>query len=262
MTVRIKISGPIIDNGDKWFYDWFDEDATCSNDVIKLLPDNGEDVEVIINSNGGLVDVGNEIYTALKLYNGKVTIDVVMAGSAASVIAMAGNPTRISPVGQIMIHNSSMGAWGDYRDMDKASEILQKTNQSISKAYQIKTGRSQEELLDRMNKVSWLTADEAKELGFVDEILFENERPVMVASADTGMISPKIINEMKRLRNRTSEITVEIPENKIKKMVDQAIEELTTKTIIEGKSLKELMVKENTENEKLQNENSFRQFLF
>ena len=135
MTVKIKINGPIISSDDKWFYDWFDMEATCPKDVLSKLPTNGEDVEVTINSYGGLVDMGNEIYTGLRAYSGKVIANVVMAGSAASIIAMAATQIKISPVGQIMIHNVSMGSQGDYHEMDKASEILQKANLSLANAY-------------------------------------------------------------------------------------------------------------------------------
>lgn len=182
MTV-INIRGPIIENGEKWIYDWFGEDATCPNDVINLLPGDGSEVSVIINSGGGYVHVGNEIYTALKSYKGKVTVDVIEACSAASVIAMAGNPTRITPVGQMMIHNVSAGVEGDHRSMDKMSVILQKADKSISAAYMLKTGLSQEELLNMMGDETWLTAEEAKEKGFVDEILFQDEQaPKLVAN--------------------------------------------------------------------------------
>ena len=133
MTVKIKINGPIISNDDKWFYDWLDMDATCPKDVLDLLPVENESVEVTINSYGGLVDMGNEIYTALRSYEGDVKVNIVMAGSAASIIAMAGNTVAISPVGQIMIHNVAMGAGGDYHVMDKASEILQKANSSLDR---------------------------------------------------------------------------------------------------------------------------------
>ena len=110
MTVKIKVNGPIISSDDKWFYDWFEMEATSPKDVLDLLPANhNEDVEVTINSNGGLVDMGNEIYTALRSYEGHVKVNIVMAGSAASIIAMAGNTVAISPVGQIMIHNVAMG---------------------------------------------------------------------------------------------------------------------------------------------------------
>ena len=123
MAKKLKINGPIISNDDKWFYDYFEMESTCPKDVIDNLPTTGEDVEVTINSYGGLVDMGNEIYTALRAYSGNVTANIVMAGSAASIIAMSADKVCMSPVGQIMIHNVSMGAQGDYHDMDKASEI-------------------------------------------------------------------------------------------------------------------------------------------
>lgn len=210
MTVKLKVNGPIIDNDDKWIYELFEMDATCPKDIVDSLPSNGEDVEITINSYGGLVDAGNEIYTALKLYNGPITIDVIMAGSAASIVAMAGNPTRISPVGQIMIHNVSMINRGDYHDMDKASEILKKSNESLANAYMIKTGLSQEDLLAKMDVETWLTADEAVELGFADEKLFQaEERPLLVANVGSGLLSKTAINKVKEMKNnKVANITV------------------------------------------------------
>lgn len=196
----IRVSGPIIENGQKWIYDWFEEDATCPNDVIKELTEDALPVTVIINSGGGYVDCGNEIYTALKSYAGQVTVVIIMAASAASVIAMGGDIVKITPPGQIMIHNVSMGTTGDYNEMDKCSEILKKTNRSIASAYQLKTGLAEEVLLDLMNQETWLTAQEAKEQGFVDEILFqENETKKFVASCK-DMLPENIINKMQELR--------------------------------------------------------------
>ncbi|MGY3766939.1 head maturation protease, ClpP-related [Vagococcus vulneris] len=219
MTTKIKINGPIVSNDDKWIYEWLEMDATSSNDVLSVLPDDGSDVEISINSYGGLVDAGNEIYTALMSYEGKVTINVIMAGSAASVIAMAGRPTKISPVGQIMIHNVSTGMGGDYHDMDKASEILKKANQSLSKAYQLKTGLSQEDILSKMDDETWLTADEAKKLGFVDDIMFESdERPVMVASGYNDVLPTTLINKVKEMKNQS------IDKDKMQNIIDQSVE--------------------------------------
>lgn len=97
---KINVKGPIISNDDKWIYDMLEMDSTAPKDVIDALPDDDSDIEVDINSGGGLVTAGSEIYTALMNYSGKVTVNIMgMAASAASVIAMAGNPTRISPVG-------------------------------------------------------------------------------------------------------------------------------------------------------------------
>ncbi|WP_091761506.1 head maturation protease, ClpP-related [Marinilactibacillus psychrotolerans] len=221
--MKIKINGPIISNDDKWIYDLFEIEATSPNDVVDKLVD-GEEVEISINSYGGLVDAGNEIYTALMGHNGPVNIDVVMAGSAASIIAMAGKPTRISPVGQIMIHNVSMMSAGDYHDMDKASEILQKANNSLSNAYVIKTGLSKEVVLAKMDEETWLTANEAKELGFVDEIMFENqERPLMVADAGAGLIPQNVIEKVKEMQNTKPAINVDLDAEKIADLVLEKI---------------------------------------
>lgn len=215
---QLKVSGPIISNSDKWFYDAMDWEATCANDITKEL--DGSDLEILVNSYGGLVDVGNEIYTALKSYTGKIKMNVVMAGSAASIIAMAGDTVAISPVGQIMIHNVHMGAGGDYHDMDKASEILQKANESLASAYQIKTGKSKEEVLALMDKETWLTAEEAKENGFADEIMFEtDEKAMLVANTGDAVIPSKVIAEVSRLKAQIKALEEQEKMNQTKKNV-------------------------------------------
>lgn len=232
MTVKIKVNGPIISNGDKWFYDWFEEEATCPNDVLGVLPDNNEDVELSINSYGGLLDSGNEIYTALRNYPGKVTANVIMAGSAASIIAMSADVVKMSPVGQIMIHNVQMGAGGDYHDMDKASEILQKSNKSIASAYEAKTGKSHEEILALMDRETWMTAQEAVELGFADDVMFESqEKPLLVASGANNMINPKIIAKVRELKNQQEKPVAEIKVNldEIHGYIDEKLNEIKNK---------------------------------
>ncbi|MDN5473985.1 MAG: Clp protease ClpP [Lactococcus lactis] len=213
MGKRLKINGPIISSNDKWFYDYFGMEATCPADVIDQLPESGEEIEVTINSYGGLVDVGNEIYTALRAYPGTVTANIVMAGSAASIIAMSADKVCMSPVGQIMIHNVAMGAQGDYHDMDKASEILVKANSSLANAYVIKTGKTKDEILKLMEAETWLTADEAVANSFADEIMFETkERPLLVADGGSGLVPQHIIQEMKDLK-----MQAELNEGKNKK---------------------------------------------
>lgn len=213
--MNISVKGPIIDSDDQWIYDWFEVEATSPKKVIDLINQakNNEDLEIEINSGGGSVFAGSEIYTALKSYSGKVTTKVVgLAASAASVIAMAGDKILISPTGQIMIHNASGGFGGDYRDMEKGAEILKNVNATISNAYRIKTGLSSDELLDMMNKETWLTPQQALEKKFVDEIMFTNDIK-LVASINNGMIPQEVINKMKmELKNK--ELPKE-PENDI-----------------------------------------------
>lgn len=207
MTTKINVKGPIISNDDKWLYDLLEMDSTSPKDVLDNLPKDGTDVEIDINSGGGLVDSGNEIYTALKAYSGKVTVNVVgVAASAASLIAMAGNPTRISPVGQIMIHNVA-GAWvGDYRDQAKLSEILKQSSEAIANAYQLKTGLSMDDLQKKMDEGTYLNADQAKELGFVDEIMFTDDATEvqLVANQNSGLLSKTAVDKIKNLLDSKS----------------------------------------------------------
>lgn len=195
------MKGVIIPNEDKWIYEWFEIENTTPNDVLNALPTDNSPVEVVINSGGGDVFSGSEIYTTLKDYPGTVTVKIVgIAASAASVIAMAGDKVLISPTAQIMIHNVASVAQGDYRVMKHEAEVLKNYNKSIANAYMLKTGLSQEELLTLMDKETWLNAQQAKEKGFVDEIMFD-ESNRLVASVQVGVLPKNVINKMRNMKN-------------------------------------------------------------
>lgn len=199
MAKKINVKGPIVSNSDAWIYEWFGIEATSPQKVNDALEKaNGEDIEVEINSGGGSVFAGSEIYTALKSYKGNVIVKIVgLAASAASVIAMAGNKVMMSPTAQIMIHNVSSREEGDYRDMEHTADVLKNADNTIANAYRIKTGKTQEELLALMDKETWMTADKAKELGFVDEIMFENESQLVASTDYSGMLPPEVINKIR-----------------------------------------------------------------
>lgn len=205
--MKIEIKGPIINDADQWIYDWFEVPATSPSKVNSLIDSaiRNQDSEllVLINSGGGSVFSAAEIYTALKSFVGKVKIQIVgMAASAASVISMAGSRIEMSPVAQIMIHNASTWASGDYQEMDYTSEFLQKVNQTIINAYVTKTTKTEAELKEMMDKTTWMTAQEAKEMGFIDAVMFESEIDA-VASAKPpelvdGEIPRKVIDQLRQ----------------------------------------------------------------
>lgn len=184
----INIRGDIVGNDDKWIYEWFDMEATCPRDVKDILEaaEENEPIEVLVNSGGGSVMAGQEIYSALK-GNSRVTIKIQsMAGSAAGVVAMAGH-CLISPVAMIMIHNVSMsGASGDYHDMQKNAEILKQMNAAMANAYAEKSGRPLDEILRMMDRETWLTANQCLEYQFVDGILTD-QQPGILTNAYSGM---------------------------------------------------------------------------
>ncbi|OSB02386.1 peptidase [Clostridium botulinum] len=197
--VKINVKGTIISNDDKMVYDWFEMDSTCPRDIEKALSEakKNEEIEVIINSGGGSVFAGSEIYSLLKEYKGKITGKIVgLAASATSVIAMGCDILKISPTAQLMIHRASMISAGNSEDFAKGAEVLEGIDKSIANAYILKTGLKQDELLDMMSKETWLDAKTAKEKGFADEILFDEDNKI-VASFNSGVIPPQIINKLR-----------------------------------------------------------------
>lgn len=200
----IDIRGDIVGNDDKWIYEWFGMDATCPKDVKEIIETAAEDeeLEVLVNSMGGSVMAGQEIYSTLKA-NKKVTIKIQsIAGSAAGVVAMAGR-CLISPVAMIMIHNVSMhGASGDYHDMQKNAELLKQMNVAMASAYTEKSGRPLEEILRIMDREAWLTANQCLEYGFVDEIMTDQQAPLYTNSYSgmwlTDELRQRAISEKKQ----------------------------------------------------------------
>ena len=117
-----------------------------------------------------------EIYTMLRDYPGNVTVRIAsIAASAASVVAMAGNVVQMSPTALIMIHDPSTIAMGNAKEMEKAITTLNEVKESIINAYAYKTGLTRNRISKLMSDETWLNAKKAVELGFADEILFENK---------------------------------------------------------------------------------------
>lgn len=213
--MKIMISGTICENDEKWIYDWLEMDATCPRDVNDLLESaGGTPVDIYINSGGGAVFAGSEIYAAIRAYPGTVKIHVTgWAASAASVIACAAE-SDISPTGMIMVHNVSGGARGDYRVMDKESEILQKANEAIAAAYMEKTGMRKEEALELMDKETWLTAQDAVDIGLIDEIAGSSMVQLVASGGD--VIPRRIINTLKvKLKGSADESAFSFEKEKI-----------------------------------------------
>lgn len=204
--MKLKIKGDIIRDDDKWIYEWFGIDAACPKDVEKAIEAcaDGETLEVEISSGGGDIHAGSEIYTALRSYKkGPVNIAVTgLAASAASVIAMAGH-CEMSPTALMMIHNVSTRTAGDYREMEHTAEVLRTANESISAAYERKTGMERQALLDLMDRETWITAERAVELGFADGILGDEAGSEPLVAAAGMTISQETIERLRGiLENR------------------------------------------------------------
>ena len=205
---KINIKGPIIPSNYQWIYDWLGMEATSPKKVSdQLIAANNEDIEVEINSGGGSVFDASEIFTALKDYLGYSTGKIVgIAASAASVAAMGVDKLLMTPTGQMMIHNAKSSGDGDYRDMDHMSGVLKNVNQTIANAYRLKTGRPYEDLLSMMDGETWMTPQQALELNFIDEIMFDDQAK-FVASADNSQLLPQqVIDKIRNVLKKEGSI--------------------------------------------------------
>ena len=165
----LRLEGPI-DSESFW------GDEITPQDFRNELEAEEGDVTVWINSPGGNVFAAAEIYTMLKDYKSAVTVKIAsIAASAASVIAMAGDKVLMSPTAVLMVHDPSTIAMGNTRDMEKAIATLNEIKESIINAYVAKTGLRRSKVADLMESETWMNARKAMDLGFCDEILYEEK---------------------------------------------------------------------------------------
>ncbi|WP_196605798.1 head maturation protease, ClpP-related [Pectinatus haikarae] len=174
---ELRIDGDIVDDNAIWMYEWFGIKAASPNTFRdELNKYSGQNITVWIDSYGGDVTAGAGIYNALKSHNGKVTTVIDgKAMSAASVIAMAGDTVQMSPVGILMIHNPWSEVSGEAKDIRKVADVLDTVKTTIMNAYQQKTGKSVDEISQMMDDETYMDAQKAKNLGFIDEILYQDE---------------------------------------------------------------------------------------
>ncbi|GFI24151.1 ATP-dependent Clp protease proteolytic subunit 1 [Lachnospiraceae bacterium] len=198
MAKKINVKGPIISNDSAWLYHYFGWDATSPSMIAEGLEDAaGEDVIIEINSPGGICIYGYEMYTAIMNYEGNVTVHVISAMSAATLLVCAADKALISDTGIFMIHNTQSYAEGDYRDLQMEADALKEFNAGIINAYVRKTGKSREEIQSLMDNNSYMSPQTAIQQGFIDGYLFGDPNakegrqeiiPTSVVAADIPII--------------------------------------------------------------------------
>jgi ATP-dependent Clp protease protease subunit len=215
---KIDIKGRIISTSNKWIYNWLGIPATSPQDISSALFEaNGDDIEIYVNSGGGSVYDGYEIYNLIREYNGNVTFKIIgLAASAASFICMAAK-CLMSPLAEVMIHNASTYAEGPHQSMDSTSNMLQITDHTIATAYMLKSGKTEDEIRNLMENETWLSAEDCKNLGLIDGIMFEeggesnvnnsNPAPTLynAISDDTLMCELEKCNNVEDLKKKLTE---------------------------------------------------------
>ena len=199
--VTIPIKGTIVDDDDADVYKFWNYSYTSPNSVAKALDGaNGQDIVLEINSPGGYVNAGSEIYTKVREYSGNVEAKIVgQACSAASWIALAANKVIISPTAQMMIHRASISAAGNVDDLTSAINALDEMDRAYVDLYSKRTGKKPEEVYQLMANTTWMNAKTAVENGFADEVMFEQKEPAVVNADGDLPISPEMISKTKNI---------------------------------------------------------------
>lgn len=149
-----------------------------------------KEISISLNSVGGAVSVGLVIHNKLRDIAAKgakitCTVDGV-AMSAGSVIMCAADTVKAYPSSMVMVHKSSLAIWDmmNSDELRKAAETLDSYDRAIIAVYKRKTGKSEGELAELMGNETYMVGAEAKEKGFVDEVIEDGKGLSILASAD------------------------------------------------------------------------------
>ena len=153
-------------------------DTSASIIVAQLLfleaEDPSKDIHLYINSPGGSVSAGFAIYDTMNYIKCDVsTICIGMAACMGAFLLSGGTKGKrfVLPNSEIMIHQPSGGARGQATEIQIVAENILKTKKKLNEILAANTGRSYEEIARDTERDNYMTAQEAKEYGLIDEIL-------------------------------------------------------------------------------------------
>lgn len=157
---------------------WRDDDVINAKDVREALDDVTDDIVIKLNSPGGDVFEGIEIYNYLKGHSSNITVEVTGLAASAATFVVAGADNVIMNVGtSLMIHEASTFAFGNKKDVQKTLNALETIDDSILSIYENKTGQSKEQLSEWLDEEKWFAADEAVKYGFADSVAKASKEP-------------------------------------------------------------------------------------
>ena len=154
---------------------WYGDEVTPRQFADDLQALEGKALKVRINSPGGDVFAAQAIYNQLKDYKGNITMFIDgMAASAATIITCAGDKVVMPDNAIFMIHNPSVMLMDVYEadDMKQMANTMDAIKQTIVNVYEARTGGrlSRNKITRMMDDETWMTAQEALDNGFIDEI--------------------------------------------------------------------------------------------
>ena len=146
-------------------------DVNAKSFIEELKKYKGKPLNIHINSIGGEVFDGMAIANAIKQHQGETRSYVEgIAASIATIVVLAADKVYMSENSLFMINNAWGGSMGEANDLRKQADVLEKISNEIANTYVKKTNLPVDRVKEMMQEETWLNAEEAKEIGFVDEI--------------------------------------------------------------------------------------------
>ena len=154
---------------------WFGDEITPEALHGMLYPEGEEahgDLRIFLNSYGGSCNAAVRMFDDLRAYPGNVHIIVSgTAASAATVLATAADRLEMTPGSLWMIHDPSVMAWGNERDLEEAIRLLRACKESILNVYSRRCRKARDEVGAMMRDTTWMDAGAALQDGFIDGIV-------------------------------------------------------------------------------------------
>jgi ATP-dependent Clp protease protease subunit len=138
-----------------------------------------KDIQIYLNSPGGSVYAGLGIYDTMQYITPNVaTICTGMAASMGAVLLCAGEKGKRTALkhSRVMIHQPLGGAQGQASDIEITAKEIVKLRKELYDIISIHSGQTYEKVSEDSNRDFWMTADEAKEYGMLDEVLVKNPK--------------------------------------------------------------------------------------
>lgn len=190
----LQMRGEIIADEWAWLYEYFEEPYSCPRmirDALRDLPE-GEPLILEINSPGGSVFAGFEMYGILRGCSRQTEAHVTaLAASAATTLMIGCDRVLASPVAQLMIHQPSTYAGGvNNTGAKELLQFLDSIKASILNGYQLKCGDkvSRKKLEQLVDSSTWMPVQDAIALGLVDGVLDATEEDAAALSESAGKV--------------------------------------------------------------------------
>lgn len=209
----IRFDGDIVDSDwDKW-----NDTDSCPSDVLEALNGLSGDLDIYINSGGGSVFSGMSIYNILNRYAGGTKTVYVdgLAGSIASVIAMAGDKIVMPKNSFLMIHKPLCMVGGNANDFRKMADTLDTIEQGIINVYatKLKDGANIDDIKSMVNNETWLTGEQAQQY-FNIEVSEANNAIAFIRKNDFQNYLNDKLQEPKPVKNQKQQISTPTVEDK------------------------------------------------